>query len=126
ESSAAPRRMKQAGSKLRGIPRLLASARENVLDPPRVYVERTLPMLAGVSDLLERELPLAFADAADQNLQRELKAAASSARRAVDAYARDLESRGLPDASGRFAVGAANVEARYRAEELIDLPAPAL
>jgi hypothetical protein len=55
-----------------------------------------------------------------------LKSAAGSARRAIDDYVAELESKVLPHATGAYALGTAAVEARYRAEELIDTPAPAL
>ena len=59
---------------------------------------------------------------ADAALQEQLKAAADAARRAIDEYAAELESKVLPQATGEYAIGTANVEARYRAEELIDTP----
>jgi len=126
ESSAADSRARLAVGKLRQVPRLLSSARENIRNPPKVFVERSLLMFRGVSDMLSRDLPLAFAELADTALRNELTSAAASARDAVDAYAADLEQRVLPSATGSFAVGIANVEARYRAEELIDTPAAAL
>src|SRR2546422_1949612 len=125
ESSPAERRMQQATAKLRSVPQLLASARDNVRDPPRVFVDRAITMLHGTSDLLAGDLPLAFAARGDQSLRRALTAAADTARNAVDGYAKELASI-VPKTSGDFRVGTANVEARYRAEELIDLPAPAL
>ena len=44
ESSAAPERMRQVVTKLRGVPALLAAARANVRTPPRVFVERAAIM----------------------------------------------------------------------------------
>src|SRR5206468_8694368 len=72
ESSPAEQRMKQAAGKLRSVPRLLASARDNVRNPPRVFVERSITMLHGTSDLLTGDLPLAFAGVSDRALQDEL------------------------------------------------------
>jgi hypothetical protein len=126
ESSPAPSRMKQAAAKLEAVPRLLASARENLRKPPRVFVERAIVMFKGASDLLARDLALAFAGVAEPALQEGLKTAASQARAAIDAYAADLESRVLPQSTAAYAIGTAAVEARYRAEELIDTPATAM
>ena len=126
ESSAAPERMRQVVTKLRGVPALLAAARTNVRTPPRVFVERAAIMFRGIADLLARDLPLAFADVKDPALQRELRASAESARQAVEAYATELETTRLATATGNYAIGTANVEARYRAEELIDAPAATL
>jgi uncharacterized protein (DUF885 family) len=126
ESSAAASRAKDATAKLAAVPRLLASARENLRHPPRVFVERAIVMFHGVADLIARDLPLAFADVADRALQDGLKSAAGKARGAIDDYATELESKSLADATDAFAIGTPNVEARYRAEELIDAPASAL
>src|SRR5437762_5117801 len=49
ESSPAASRMGQATAKLRQVPRLLASARENLHAPPRVFVERAIVMFHGAS-----------------------------------------------------------------------------
>jgi hypothetical protein len=125
ESSPAATRAKQAAAKLAGVPQLLAAARENLKNPPRVFVERAIVMFRGVSDLLAHDLSLAFADV-DQPLQDGLTSAAGAARAAIDDYAAELESKVLPHATGSYMVGTANVEARYRAEELIDTPAAAL
>jgi hypothetical protein len=126
ESSPPDARMRQLVGKLHGVPALLAAARTNIQRPPRVFVERAADMFRGVADLLNHDLTLAFADVPDQALQRDLRAAADRARRAVEVYAGELEGPRLATATGRYAVGVGNVEARYRAEELIDVPATTL
>lgn len=126
ESSTPEVRMQRALSKLQGVPALLAAARANVHEPPKVFVERTIAMLGGVSDLLLHDLTLAFASAHDEALRGKLMAEADAARAQLAAYQQDLETRVLPAAHGSFVIGIANVEARYRAEELIDLPASKL
>jgi uncharacterized protein (DUF885 family) len=126
ESSPAPARLKQVVAKLHGVPSLLAAARTNIRTPPSVFVQRAAIMFHGVSDLLEHDLPLAFADVSDAALQKALAAEAGEARRAIDGYTRELETTTLQSATGSYAIGTANVEARYRAEELIDVPAATL
>ena len=126
ESSPAPARMRQVVAKLRGVPSLLADARVNIKTPPRVFVERAATMFHGAFDLLGHDLPLVFADEPDTALQKELAAAAGEAGRAIEAYTTELETTVLQSATGSYAVGTASVEARYRAEELIDLPSATL
>jgi len=126
ESAPAEERIGRAAAKLKNVPRLLTAARENIKNPPRVFLERAIVMFRGASGLLANDLALAFASVADERLQGDLKSAASTARSAIDEYAAELETRVLPIATGDYAVGTVNVEARYRAEELIDLPAASL
>jgi uncharacterized protein (DUF885 family) len=123
ESSPAAARMQQAAAKLREVPRLLQAARDNIQAPPRVFVERSIIMFRGASNLIAHDLPLAFPDAAGDS---GLAAAADAARNAIDEYAAALERDVLPAATGQFAIGTAAVEARYKAEELIDTPSAAL
>src|SRR5262245_61657902 len=126
ESSPAASRAKQATTKLTAVRRLLAAARENLRNPPRVFVSRAIVMFRGAADLMARDLPLAFADVADRAIQDDLAAAANDARKAIDVYTAELESKVLQNATDAYAIGTANVEARYRAEELIDVPAATL
>ena len=126
ESAPAALRMQNAIRKMRGVPRLLAQARSNVSHPPKVFVERSIAMLGGVSELLTHDLALAFADAPDAALRRELLQAAQVANRSVEQHQRFLEAALPTSPADGYAIGTANVEARYRAEELIDLPATRL
>ena len=119
-------RMRHALSKLKALPRLLAAARANVKAPPAVFVERAIAMLGGAEDLLGHDLELAFANSRDAALRSSLVRAAVVARQELATYRHELETHGLATATGSFVVGTANVEARYRAEELIDLPAATL
>ena len=126
ESSPAAERAAQVMAKLAAVPRLLQSARENLKNPPRVFVERAIVMFRGAAALVGHDLALAFAGVADPSLQEALKLAGSGAQHAINEYATELETRVLPNTAGSYVTGTANVEARYRAEELIDTPAPAL
>ena len=119
-------RMQHALRKLQAVPTLLAAEKVNVQSPPKVFVERAIAMLAGVRDLLAHDLPLAFASTPNEELRRDLMKQADAARTALTAFQQDLQTRVLPAADGQFAVGVGNLEARYRAEELIDLPASRL
>ena len=126
ESSPAQTRATQVAAKLRAVPRLLASARENIRQPPRPFVERAIVMFRGAAELVGHDLPLAFADVTDPAVQSALASAATNAKRSIEAYAGELETRVLPQATGSFAISTTAVEARYRAEELIDTPAATL
>ncbi len=126
ESSPADARARQVVAKLQHVPDLLSAARQNLHNPPRAFVERAIVMFHGVSELLSHDLLLAFAEVSDPGLRDQLKSSAAAAKSAVDGYTTELEQQVLPSASGSYTIGTANVEARYRAEELIDTPAPAL
>ena len=122
ENDAAPVRMRRIIGKLAGVPSLLASARTNLVNPPRIFAERGLGMMRGASGMLSRDLPLAFASQTGTPLMDSLTTAAAAAVREIDAYTADFEKNVLPTATGEWKVGAEAVARRYRAEELIDVP----
>ena len=126
ESAPAEVRARRVVTKLAGLPALLAAARTNIVNPPRVMAERGVRMFRGASAMLSTDLAKAFADVADPKLKAELSTSGATAAKAIDAYAAWFEKEQLPKASGSYVVGRANLEARYRAEELIDLPAATL
>jgi uncharacterized protein (DUF885 family) len=126
EYAPAEERMAKAAAKLEAVPRLIATATVNIRTPPRPFVERGIVMFRGILDLLSNDLPLAFQGVGAPALRDRLQLAATTARSAVEAYANTLERNVLPNAGDTYAIGMANVEARYRAEELIDLPADRL
>ena len=122
ESEPAPVRMRNIIAKLRSAPGLLAAARTNIRNPPKLFAERGAAMMRGASELLGRDLNLAFASDLDIALRDSLRRAADSVIPLIDAYAAHLEKDVVPIASGDFAIGGANLSRRYLAEELIDTP----
>ncbi len=122
ESSPAAVRMRNIISKLRHVPDLIGAARENIVNPPRLFAERGAAMMHGASDMLGRDLDLAFASDPNKALRDSLRRAADVAIPQITAYTTYLQKEVIPKANGDFTVGAANLARRYRAEELIDTP----
>ena len=122
ESNPAPVRMRRIISKLGQVPALLAAARANIANPPKLFAERGAAMMRGASDMLGKDLDLAFASYLNVALRDSLRHAADAAIPLVDAYATFLEREVVPTATGDFTIGATNLSRRYLAEELIDTP----
>jgi uncharacterized protein (DUF885 family) len=122
ESDPAAVRMRRIISKLRQTPALIGAARANIANPPKLFVERGAAMMRAASDMLGKDLDLAFAKDPNTALRDSLRRAAAAAIPQIDAYATYLEHEVLPKANGDFAIGAANLSRRYLAEELIDTP----
>ena len=126
ENAPAPVRMRRIISKLGSVPQLLEAARTNVRNPPRLFAERGIGFMRGAAEMLDHDVPLAFASQKGTPLMDSLLRAAAVARPLIVAYADWLEKDILPHATGDFRIGAAAVARRYKAEELIDQPLPAL
>lgn len=122
ESAPAQVRMGRVRDKLRAVPALLEAAKANLRNPPRILAERGLGMFRGASAMLATDLALAL-DAPRGETWNAMMVEARHARTAIDAFIADYERTILPSANGPIALGREYVEARYRAEELIDVPA---
>lgn len=125
ESADAETRMRRITSKLREVPRLLEAARGHLDNPPRVLVERGITMFEGASAMLGADLGLAFPGPRGET-SNAMFVEAGKAARAIDAFVTWMREDLLPRANGGNALGVEYVEARYRAEELIDASAAEL
>ncbi|HEY9227284.1 MAG TPA: DUF885 domain-containing protein, partial [Gemmatimonadaceae bacterium] len=121
ESDPAPIRMRRIIAKLHRVPGLLAAARWNIKNPPKVFAERGASMMRGARDMLGKDLDLAFASE-PKALRDSVRRAADIAIGQIDAYLASFERDIVPNANGDFAIGAANLSRRYASEELIDTP----
>ncbi len=126
ESDPAPVRMRRVIAKLSHVAALLADARANVMNPPRLFAERGASMMRGAADMLGKDLDAAFAGEPTAALRDSVRRAANAAIPSIKAYVAYLERDVIPSAGGDFAIGADNVARRYRAEELVDTPLPRL
>ncbi len=125
ESAPPQVRMERVRDKLRGVPSLLDAARANLQHPPRILAERGLAMFRGASAMLATDLPLAL-DRPRGEAWNGMMVQARAAREALDAFIAEYETTILPRANGKVARGREYVEARYRDEELIDIPSDRL
>jgi uncharacterized protein (DUF885 family) len=126
EYAPAPVRMRRVISKLASVPQLIAAARANIVNPPKLFTERGIGFMRGAAEMLDHDLPLAFAAQQGTPLMDSLMRAAAVARPQITAYADYLQNEVLPKATGDYRIGAAAVARRYKAEELIDQPLPSL
>jgi hypothetical protein len=55
------------------MPALLADARVNLKNPPRIYTEIAIEQLPGIVSFFEHDVPLAFADARTRRSRRSLR-----------------------------------------------------
>lgn len=122
ENAPAPVRMRRIISKLHELPKLLAAARANIANPPKLFAQRGVTMFRGASGVLGGDLRLAFGDQGTPALRDSLFKAAESARTLIDSYVAYLEKDVVPKASGDFTVGAMALSRRFAAEELVDTP----
>ena len=84
----ADERARRVLSKLRQTPRLIQSARDNIKEPPGIFVKNGLETLRGTLRFIESDLPRAFADVDDLGLLGDLADAQTEAIDALKSYMR--------------------------------------
>ena len=118
----AAERARRVLSKLRQTPRLLQAARDNVKDPPGIFVKVGLETMRGALKFIEQDLPRAFASVDDLHLLGDLADAQAEASQAIGAYLEHLETEVAPRARGSFRLGRENFEQKLKLEEGLSVP----
>jgi hypothetical protein len=109
-------------SKLRQVPRLIQAARENIKEPPAIFVKVGLDTWRGIKTFIDADLPRAFSGVDDLHLLSDLADASAEAVQAVGAYIEYLENDLRPRAKGTFRLGRDRFEQKLRLEEGIGIP----
>ncbi len=115
-------RARRVLSKLRQVPRLVQAARDNIKEPPAIFVKVGIDTWRGVMSFIDADLPRAFANVDDMHLLGDLADACGEAVQTIGAYVTDLETDIRPKAKGTFRLGRDRFEQKLRLEEGITLP----
>jgi uncharacterized protein (DUF885 family) len=112
------------------IARLLAEARANLQNPPRVYTETAIRQTEGGAEYFARVVPQMFERAGGGRLsaarRSEFAAANDRAASELRRFAAWLRDDLLPRSGGGFAIGAENFRRKLLYEEMCDTPVEAL
>src|SRR5512134_1908264 len=98
----ATERARRVLSKLRQAPRLVQAARDNIKDPPGIFVKVGLETFRGALKFIESDLPKAFSSIDDLHLLGDLADASTEAGQAIASYIEYLERDLAPRARGSF------------------------
>ena len=100
-------RLMNAKGRLESIPNVVAAAKKNLKNPPRIYTETAIAQNKGVIGLINGDLQM-FIDRA--GMKAELAPAQATAVAALTDYGKWLETDLLPRSNGDFRLG----DAKYR------------
>src|SRR6185503_9575075 len=98
----APERARRVLSKLRQTPRLIQAARDNIKDPPGIFVKLGIETMRGALKFIDEDLPRAFSSVDDLHLLGDLADAQIEATQAVGSYIEYLEKEAAPKARASF------------------------
>jgi len=113
-------------SKLRQVPRLMQAARDNIKDPPGIFVKVGLESLRGAQRFIEDDLPRAFSALDDLHILGDLADTSVEAGHAIASCIRYFEEEVAPRARGSFRLGREAFEQKLLLEEGIALDADKL
>jgi len=115
-------RLKSVVARERQIPRLFQSARENLKNPPKIYVEVALEQLPGIVSFFHDDVPGAFKDVKDAALTAEFGKTNQAVMDALKSYEGYLKKDVLPRANGDFRIGEENYRKKLLYDEMVDIP----
>jgi len=104
------------------MPGLLAEARVNLKNPPRVFTEIAIEQLPDIVSFFEHDVPLAFADAADPAVKAEFAKTNAAVIAALKSYLDWLKADLLPKSNGDFRIGADAFQKKLQYDEMVDIP----
>ena len=118
----ATERARRVLSKLRQTPRLIQAARDNIKEPPGIFVKVGIETMRGALKFIEEDLPRAFQAVDDLHLLGDLADAQTEASQALLAYLDYLEHEAAPKARASFRLGRDKFEQKLRFEEGLQMP----
>jgi len=118
----AAERARRVLSKLRQTPRLIQAARDNIKEPPGIFVKVGLETMRGALSFIDHDLPRALAEVDDLHLLGDLADAQTEASQSIRAYIHDLETEIAPKARASFRLGRENFEQKLRLDEGLSVP----
>jgi uncharacterized protein (DUF885 family) len=115
-------RMKSVIGRERMIGTVLASAIENLSNPPRIWTEVAIEQAEGGIEFLKVTVPEAFSSVADTALKTEFNAANDQAIRELQGFVNYLREDLLPASRGDFRLGPELFEKKLQYEEMCEVP----
>jgi uncharacterized protein (DUF885 family) len=118
----ADERLRSAVAREKKIPGILALARGNLKNPPKIYTEIAIQQLPGIIAFYERDVPLAFADAKDPQVKSEFAKSNAEVMAALKKYEEWLKTDLLARSNGDFRIGAETFSKKLLYEDMVDTP----
>jgi uncharacterized protein (DUF885 family) len=115
-------RLRSLVAREKQMPALLAAARVNLQNPPRIFTEIAIEQLPDIIGFFQHDVPQAFADADDTALKAEFAATNAAVVASLNDYLGWLKTDLLPRSNGDFRIGADTFQKKLEYDEMVDLP----
>jgi len=118
----ADERLRSLIAREKQMPALIANARVNLKNPPRIFTEIAIEQLPGTIGFFKIDVPAAFAEVKDPALQSEFAKTNAAVIAALSDYLGWLKSDLLARSNGDFRIGADAFQKKLLYDEMVDLP----
>jgi uncharacterized protein (DUF885 family) len=115
-------RLRSLIARERKMPQVLAAARVNLKNPPKIYTEIAIQQAPGIISFFQKDVPLAFKSVTDQKLLAEFQGANDAVIKALGDYQIYLKTDVLPRSNGDFRLGAETYAKKLLLEEMVEIP----
>ncbi len=122
----ADERLRSLIAREKQMPQVLAEARKNLKNPPRIYTEIALEQIPGLVSFFQADVPAAFTDATDPALKAEFAKTNAQVIAALQSYGDWMKTELLPRSDGDFRFGADTFSKKLLYDEMVDTPLPKL
>lgn len=119
-------RLKSVIAREKQVPAVFKAARQNLKNPPPVYVEVAVEQIPGLIGFFQKDVPEAFKDVKDEALLKEFSATNAQVMAELKSYGEWMEKELKPQAHGDFRIGADNFRKKLLNDEMVDIPLPRL
>jgi len=115
-------RLKSLTARERLMPKVLAEARANLKNPPRMFTEIAIEQMPGNISFFQNDVPLAFKAVTDHKLLADFQASNNAVIASLKEYEQWMKKDLLPRSQGDFRLGAATYAKKLEYEEMVDIP----
>jgi uncharacterized protein (DUF885 family) len=115
-------RLKSVIAREKQVPVVFQAARQNLRNPPPIYVDVALEQIPGLISFFQKDVPEAFKDVKDQALLAQFQAANQKVMDELKSYGQWMEKELKLQAHGDFRIGADNYSKKLLHDEDVDIP----
>lgn len=104
------------------MPAMLQAAKKNLKNPPKIYTEIALQQLPGMINFFQKDVPLAFSEVDNQDIQQAFRLSNQHVISALKSYQQWLKKDLLPRSKGSFRLGRETFRRKLKYDEMVDMP----
>jgi hypothetical protein len=115
-------RLKSVIAREKQVPAVFQAARQNLKDPPPIYVDVALEQIPGIISFFQKDVPEAFKDVKDQALLAQFQSTNQRVMDQLKSYGQWMEKDLKSQAHGDFRIGVDNYSKKLLYDEDVDIP----